>query len=166
MYYKKNLNGNKISSFPVNQVQTVDNLWSSNYDSTTTQHPFFGLIQGNTIAANDPFFSIFGQSSGLFKNDVFVSSYAQTLSGIKIDSGGLDPNPNASEDRWLTHQKTPLSGSNNSWLSSDGCIVNTDKNQQYINNTLNSWQLYSGFNMGTIINEDWNELYRRMYAYY
>ncbi|MCF6334909.1 MAG: hypothetical protein L3J12_04145 [Spirochaetales bacterium] len=166
MYFKKDLDGNIISAFSVDQVQTVDNLWGSNFDQTTVQHSFFGTIQGNTLAANDPFFSTYGQSSGSYPTNVFVSAMAQTLGGINVNSGGYDPNPEASRYRWLTHQKTPTTGSKYSWLSSDGCIVNTDENQQYIKNTLNNWQLYNGFNMGTAINEDWSNLIRNMYAYY
>ena len=163
VYTKKDLNGNSISSFSVDQVQTVDNLWNSDYgfDNSTSQHPFFGSIQGNTIAPNSQFFSVFGQRSENFNMDVLVSAYAQTLSGIITDSGGYDPN-NKDSGRWLTHQYSPAS---NPWLSSDGCIINNDYNQNVINNTLNNWTLYNNFHMGTIINEDWSELYRNLYGY-
>jgi hypothetical protein len=162
VYFKKDLDGNVISTFSVDGVQTVDNLWSENFDQTTANYSIFGNIQGNTLTPGESFFSTYGMDSGSFPSDVLVSAYAQTFSGINVDSSGYDPD-NKEGGRWLTHQYSPAI---NPWLSSDGCIVNTDENQLYINNTLNSWNLYSGFNMGTVINEDWSNFYRSLYAYY
>ena len=165
IYFKKDLDGNIISAFSVDQVQTVDNLWSSSFDATTAKHPFFGTIQGNTIAANRSFFSVFRQRSRDYNMNLFVSAYAQTLSGINIDGSGNDPQ-NMLGGRWLTHQRTLKDNSNKfSGLAGDGCILNTDANQFLINSTLSNWNLYGGFNMGTIIGEDWSELYRSLYAY-
>jgi len=166
MYLKKNLSGYTKSAFSVDQVQTVDNLWTGDFDKSTAQHPFFGAIQGNTIAANNPFFSIYGQSSLDYDQNVFTSNQATTLSGINLTDMGQDPSISGWSDRWLTHQRTLKESSNSFWgLASDGCIVNTDANMQNINNTLNSWQLYNGFNMGTIINDDWSKLYRSLNEY-
>jgi hypothetical protein len=165
-YYKKDLDGKIINAFSVDKVQTVDNLWSRSFDQTMFQHPFFGSIQGNTLAADNPFFSTFGIKSKSYEQRVMILNQATTLRGINLTSIGQDPSIVGWSKRWLTHQKTPASGSQYDWLSSDGCIVNTDENMQFIDSNLNSWQLYNGFNMGTVINEDWSTLNRNMYGYH
>lgn len=84
IFYKKRLDGSTVDSFS-ESVQSVDNIFGSDQ---SFNHPIWGSIQGNTLAANSDYFTRYGQSSDSFEQMVFVNHDASTIDGGHIGSDG------------------------------------------------------------------------------
>ncbi|WP_020614692.1 hypothetical protein [Sediminispirochaeta bajacaliforniensis] len=162
-YIKKSIDGNSISHFFIDNVQTVDNTLSASLSQPTGYYSAFGRVQGNTIKADSPFFTSYGSGSSKFRLMTFLLKNGETIDGGSFGADGNwsgFPSPNR-DAPWKEHQATPgldFLEKPLDYLISDGCIVNTDANQLIITKNLSDWKVFPQFNMGTVIHEDWSAL--------
>ncbi|OQY30940.1 MAG: hypothetical protein B6241_15040 [Spirochaetaceae bacterium 4572_59] len=161
VYYKKDLEGTVLDQFEIDQVQTVDNSFYNEASQPTGYKYPYGSIQGNTIKAYSPFITMYGASSTKFEQMTYLLKDGLTIDGGSFDSEGNwsgfeSPNRDAP---WKQHQQNNEDTNPLTLLYSDGCIVNKDENTSIINQNLGNWGVYSQYNMGTIINDDWRYFY-------
>lgn len=156
LYQKTGLNWNYYDFCVVENYQTVDNLVSGSY-----AQPYQGYnlncvlekiwLQGNTVVSdfNLGYYTDGTENAG-YQNSVLVTNNATTIDGTFIGKDGRD-RPGAL--RWLEHDTSKWDVNKKDFVDlgtgkSDGCFITTIENQKELLQTLNSWNLSNGTQIG------------------
>ncbi|MDR1505574.1 MAG: hypothetical protein LBI67_00575, partial [Treponema sp.] len=151
VYYKVGINYNFSDVLVMGNYQTVDNTTQSGMNEPYYSPRHGGWVQGNTVAAG--VFNMQYYSKSHFTENVLVINNARTISGIFINSLGLEGDA-TSGPRWLEHDNW-IQGKNDpgNVKLSDGCFITTVENQGIVLAKLAEFGLTRGYQIKTTLHD-------------